>query len=286
MPQTLIQQQMLTQTSISTPCSTWLSWLTATPQNDVYFLINTLSDPNPVKRFYAHDWIEEAFPIYHGTALAHLAEVSPWLVKVKRSQLFHLGKMLDSEPFSDPSWGWAYQSQLDWRTQITHWQKYQFAWMGEEKIIFRFFDARIARTLLPKLGRGDWALLMMPVEDCFIEESETKVIYSRPPYAEPFISPADYILSEALIKVWRNSEQAYINVIDNFYIQFWENHPTLADPLDEPEGRLIALIREWMDECQQKRLDTAHLFDDLFLRYLDEKGYLPDMTRSTNAVSV
>lgn len=62
MPQTVIQQQMLTQTSISTPGSTWLSWLTATPQNDVYFLINTLSDSNPVKRFYAHDWIEEAFP--------------------------------------------------------------------------------------------------------------------------------------------------------------------------------------------------------------------------------
>lgn len=157
-------------------------------------------------------------------------------------------------------------------------------WGGENH--FRFFDARIARTLLPKLGRGDWALLMMPVEDCFIEESETKVIYSRPPYAEPFISPADYILSEVLIKVWRNSEQAYLNVIDNFYIQFWENHPTLADSLDEPEGRLIALIREWMDECQQKRLDTAYLFDDLFLRYLDEKGYLPDMTRSANAVSV
>lgn len=286
MPQTLIQKQTLTQVITSTQSPTWLSWLTALSQNDVYFLINTLAEPNPIKRFYANDWIEEAFPIYHGTALAHLSDISPWLVKVKRSQLFHLGKMLDNEPFSDPSWGWAYHSQLDWRTQITHWQKYQFAWMGEDKIIFRFFDARIARTLLPRLGRGDWALLMMPVEDCFIEESEMKVIYSRPPYAEPFISPADYILSEALIKVWRNSEQAYLNVIDNFYIQFWENHPSLADPLDEPEGRLIGLIRDWMDECQQRRLDTAYLFDNLFVRYLDEKGYLPDMTWSANAVSV
>ncbi len=42
---------------------TWTSWLTNTIQSDVYFLINTLSQPNPIKQFYINDWIEEAFPI-------------------------------------------------------------------------------------------------------------------------------------------------------------------------------------------------------------------------------
>lgn len=28
---------------------TWTSWLTNTIQSDVYFLINTLSQPNPIK---------------------------------------------------------------------------------------------------------------------------------------------------------------------------------------------------------------------------------------------
>ena len=43
---------------------TWTSWLTNTIQSDVYFLINTLSQPNPIKQFYINDWIEEAFSIY------------------------------------------------------------------------------------------------------------------------------------------------------------------------------------------------------------------------------
>ncbi|MEY0159625.1 DUF4123 domain-containing protein, partial [Providencia manganoxydans] len=89
---------------------TWTSWLTNTIQSDVYFLINTLSQPNPIKQFYINDWIEEAFPIYRGTALSHLSSVSPWLVKVKPSQYSHLGQVLDTMPLGDNSWGWAYHS--------------------------------------------------------------------------------------------------------------------------------------------------------------------------------
>lgn len=83
---------------------TWTSWLTNTIQSDVYFLINTLSQPNPIKQFYINDWIEEAFPIYRGTALSHLSSVSPWLVKVKPSQYSHLGQVLDTMPLGDNSW--------------------------------------------------------------------------------------------------------------------------------------------------------------------------------------
>ena len=257
---------------------TWTSWLTNTIQSDVYFLINTLSQPNPIKQFYINDWIEEAFPIYRGTALSHLSSVSPWLVKVKPSQYSHLGQVLDTMPLGDNSWGWAYHSQLDWRTQITHWQKHQLVIMNDKKVIFRFFDARIARTLLPKLSLGDWAVLMMPVDDCLIEGDEVNENYTRPQYADPFISPVDYELREHLITAWRDSEQAYVNVINNFYIQFWEKQSELAYQLDEVDGRLIGFIRDWMDECQKNRLDTAYLYDDLFLRYLNKNNILPDMT--------
>ncbi|MGJ3352982.1 DUF4123 domain-containing protein [Providencia sp. Je.9.19] len=254
-----IQRQTLPQAPTSTESPTWLSWLTGTSQNDVYFLINTLSDPNPIKRFYTHDWIEEAFPIYHGTALAHLVEVSPWLVKIKRSQLFHLGQALDNKPYSDTSWGWAYQSQLDWGTQITHWQKYQFALMGEEKIIFRFFDARVARTLLPKLNKGDWSLLMMPVEDCFIENGETNSVFSRPQYADPFISPADYTLGEHLIQAWRNSNYAIDLIVENMLLNFWEDRGELALRIFNNESNIEANIKQWLIECQSKNVDITYL---------------------------
>ncbi|MEX9761611.1 hypothetical protein [Proteus mirabilis] len=91
-------------------------------------------------------------------------------------------------------------------------------------------------------------------------------------------SPVDYELREHLITAWRDSEQAYVNVINNFYIQFWEKQSELAYQLDEVDGRLIGFIRDWMDECQKNRLDTAYLYDDLFLRYLNKNNLLPDMT--------
>lgn len=159
--------------------STWTSWLNSSPQSSVCFFLNTLADPNPVKRFYQQDWIDEAFSIYQGTDLAHLSEVGPWLVKVKPSRLANIGIQLDNSPFSDNSWGWAYHSQLDWKEQIIHWQKHQIVTINEKKRMFRFFDARIARTLLPKLREGDWSTLMRPIDDCFIEQDGEGVVYPR-----------------------------------------------------------------------------------------------------------
>lgn len=247
---------------------TWTEWLTHSSNHNVYFLVNTLASPNPVKRFYAQDWIEEALPIYNGTALAHLSDIGPWLIKTKPSQLINLGASLDREPFHDNSWGWAYHSQLAWREQITHWQKHQLVLINKEKRVFRFFDSRVARTLIPHLERADWALLMMPIEDCFIECGETNATFSRPKYGEPFISPADYRLSEHLMKVWRNSEQSFSNIVDNFYFQFWEKQTAWAVQLDEQEGYLKTLIHEWMEENQKNNRDITFLDDEIFINYL------------------
>ncbi|WP_438873196.1 hypothetical protein [Providencia hangzhouensis] len=43
---------------------------------------------------FANDWVEQAFPIYNGTALAHLIGQSPWLVKLKPSAYAHWGNCL------------------------------------------------------------------------------------------------------------------------------------------------------------------------------------------------
>ncbi|WP_241750951.1 DUF4123 domain-containing protein [Providencia rettgeri] len=83
----------------------WTTWLTASNTDPIYLLLNTLATPNPTDLLFANDWVEQAFPIYNGTALAHLIGQSPWLVKLKPSAYAPLGQLLDRKGLSDNTWG-------------------------------------------------------------------------------------------------------------------------------------------------------------------------------------
>ncbi|MFP4815722.1 DUF4123 domain-containing protein [Providencia hangzhouensis] len=82
------------------------TWLTASNTDPIYLLLNTLATPNPRQLLFANDWVEQAFPIYNGTALAHLIGQSPWLVKLKPSAYAPLGNCLTVQGLSDNTWGW------------------------------------------------------------------------------------------------------------------------------------------------------------------------------------
>ena len=263
--------------------ATWTEWLRNTEKGDVYFLLNTLISGDPLNRFYANDWIEEALPLYAGTRLSHLSSVGPLIIKIKWQALSAMAKILETEPFSDNSWGWAYHSTDSWDHQIKHWQKYQFVMFEGEERIFRLFDSRVAQVIIPACKPADWSYLLMPVTDCFISTSQDNVIITRPGPAEPKTSSVRFVLGAHLCRAWEQSPQCRVNMADNFYIQFWDEFPELALTLDEPEGRLMTLINHCMDEYQADLVHIAYLNNDMFIRYLKKNNLTDDKSGITDA---
>lgn len=132
---------------------TWTQWVSNISKGDIYFFINTSPTSDSIKRFYSHNWVDEAIPLYRGTGLDHLTEISPWLIKIKSISLYHLAKELDECPLEDKYWGWAYHSHLNWKEQIKHWQYYQMVTVDNELVHLRIFDPRIAEIFLPNLKK-------------------------------------------------------------------------------------------------------------------------------------
>ncbi|PHM62637.1 DUF4123 domain-containing protein [Xenorhabdus ishibashii] len=99
----------------STQKTSWATWLGGSDKSPVYLMINPLSVPNPVNTLYVNNWVEQAFPLYSGTSLAHLMEQGPWLIQPKMDCLSTFARLLDHRAFSDGSWGWAYRSDTGWQ---------------------------------------------------------------------------------------------------------------------------------------------------------------------------
>ncbi|WP_254361407.1 DUF4123 domain-containing protein [Photorhabdus heterorhabditis] len=86
----------------------WQQWLTTPDKPPVFFMLNSLAEPNPVNLFYKNDWVEQAFPLYSGTPnsgtpMDHLLAQSPWLVQPGSGCLSIIGHRLDSQTLSDNS---------------------------------------------------------------------------------------------------------------------------------------------------------------------------------------
>ncbi len=263
--------------------TTWRTWLTSDSRYDIYFLLNKLARPDPSDLFYRHDWIDEAQPLYAGTPLSHLGSAGPWLVRVKWQTLSATGQHLDNAPFPDDSWGWAYRSTGSWDAQITHWQQYQRVLSEGEDRILRLFDARIAAVLIPACKPADWASLLAPVAGCCIPAPDGNIILNRPAGTGRTELHGLFVPGRHLTEAWCNSAQSRRNIADNFYIRFWDAHPDMAFQLDEPEGRLLRLINDYIDTCREDLTDVTRAGNHLFIRYLTDRDVIHKQTGTPDA---
>lgn len=262
---------------------TWRTWLTSDSRHDVYFLLNKLARPDPSDLFYRHDWIDEAQPLYAGTPLSHLGSSGPWLVRVKWQMLSAMGQHLDNSPFPDDSWGWAYRSTGSWDAQITHWQQYQRVLSEGEDRILRLFDARVAAVLIPACKPADWASLLAPVAGCCIPAPDSNIILNRPAGTGRTEPHGLFVPGRHLTEAWCKSAQSRRNIADNFYIRFWDAHPDMAFQLDEPEGRLLRLINDYIDTCREDLTDVTRAGNHLFIRYLTDRDVIHKQTGTPDA---
>lgn len=264
--------------------TTWRTWIANVRQGDVYFLLNRLAHSDPTALFYHHNWIDEAIPLYAGTPLSHLGTAGPWLVRAKWQAFSGMAEILDTGPFSDDSWGWAYHSEDSWENQIAHWQKYQLITFEGEERVLRLFDPRVAAVLIPACKPADWSSLLRPLADCCIPSSQGNRVVNRLPSTGYSTVPSRFEPGVHLTQAWNRSEQARRNVADNFQITFWEEYPELALTLDEPPGRLFSLINSCMDDYENDLVDVVWLKNDMFIRYLKNNNLMENYSGTVNAI--
>ncbi|MDC9621718.1 DUF4123 domain-containing protein [Xenorhabdus sp. XENO-7] len=233
-------------TMIETSLS-WQTWLNKPNDAPVFFILNSLAQPNPIDQFYRNDWVEQAFPLYSGTPMHKMLKQSPWLVQAKSHGLFQIGEILDRHALSDNSWGWAYRSYTSWQEQLAHWQYRQLVIMNGEQVLFRIMDARVFGAMLPAFTPSDWSLMLSPVTELMIDIPQPMQFY-RPETCGEGNSEIPFILDEHLLAVWLRSPYGLKVLSSSLYDDLWENHGEMAKQLDQPVGSLELRIEQWLQQ--------------------------------------
>ncbi|TDB49219.1 DUF4123 domain-containing protein [Photorhabdus khanii] len=248
----------------------WQQWLTASNKPPVFFMLNSLAEPNPVTLFYKNDWVEQAFPLYSGTPMDHLLAQSPWLVQPKSGYLSVIGHLLDSQTLSDNSWGWAYRSEDLWAQQLNHWRSRQQVILQEKQVLLRSMDPRILSQLLPAMIISDWSGFLTPVSELMIDAPEPQ-IYSRPENCGHGGSERPFVLDNHLLYAWRHSDYALKGKAFMISSDLWENHGGLAIKLDEPKGQLQKQIINWLKARLENGDNISNLTSEDYLQALNEQ---------------
>ncbi|MDC9580708.1 DUF4123 domain-containing protein [Xenorhabdus sp. PR6a] len=242
----------------TTPTLTWQQWLSESHDTPVFFMLNSLANPDPIKHFYLNDWVEQAFPLYSGTPMRKMLKQSPWLVQAKVSQLPSIGSMLDHHAVSDNSWGWAYQSPAPWQEQLAHWQRRQRVMLQGEQVVFRMMDTRVFGALVPAFTPSDWAELLTPVTELLIDLPQP-TRFPRPEECGQGNSDIPFTLGEHLQRVWLHSPYGLKVLSSALYNDLWENHGEMAKQLDNPVGSLEHHVENWL----RQKLEVGYRVDKL-----------------------
>ncbi|WP_446471072.1 DUF4123 domain-containing protein [Xenorhabdus stockiae] len=248
----------------STPKTNWTIWLGGSDQSPAYLIINPLAALNPVNTLYVNNWVEQAFPLYSGTPLAHLMEQGPWLIQPKVDCLPTLARLLDCRAFSDGSWGWAYRSDTNWQAQLDHWQRHQLVTLRDEQVVFRLMDTRILRVLMPAMQPTDWTSLLNPVTELMVDMPEPTV-FLRPAQCPFSQIERPFVLEPHLIAAWEQSDFALEGLAKTLMYELWEAQGELALKRDTPEGTLIRDLEKWLRQHRQQgsRLQVMTIHDFL-----------------------
>lgn len=239
-------------THIDNTHPTWAQWLCTPQREPLFFILNSLAQPNPLTCFYQQDWVEQAFALYQDTPLQPMVLQGPWLIQPKITALPAIAAALQKRAFSDQSWGWAYRSALPWQQQIAHWQQRHLVQLDEQAVVLRLMDTRIIACLLPALTPDDWCELLNPVSELMLDLPQSETTPANRQYWPPAPhGPANYAqpftLGPHLIHSWESSAKARNNHAFALCCQLWEQQGQTALTLDTPKGAFADTMLAWVN---------------------------------------
>lgn len=161
----------------STPTETLIETFWATPGEEVYAVLDAARDPAVRAKLIASD-VRSAC-LYEGTLPKELADVAPYLVKLRRDHRF-TEQLLESG--WGRSWGIFVRAPVDFEAVRRHFRRFlRVADEAGKTLLFRYYDPRVLRVYLPTCTAAELDMLFGPLSAYFAEDTATDRlnVYSR-----------------------------------------------------------------------------------------------------------
>jgi Domain of unknown function (DUF4123) len=159
------------------PADTIIDALWASPGEEVYAVLDGARDPLVRAKLLASDVPNVC--LYEGNIPRELAEVAPYLVKLRKDDRF-TRQLLDSA--WGKSWGVFASAPADLETLRRHFRRLLRAQDERERtLLFRYYDPRVLRVYLPTCTETELDALFGPLSAYFVEEQDGSHlnVYSR-----------------------------------------------------------------------------------------------------------
>lgn len=151
--------------------------LWAASGEDVYAVLDAARDPAIVAKLVASDIPYTC--LYEGRIPRELADVAPYLVKLRREHRF-TRQLLESA--WGKSWGIFARAPADLESLRRHLRRLLRVTDPQGRtLIFRYYDPRVMRVYLPTCTTGELDAVFGPLTAYFVEDEDTRRlnVYTR-----------------------------------------------------------------------------------------------------------
>jgi hypothetical protein len=147
------------------------------PGEEAYAILDSARDPVIRAKLVASD-VHNAC-LYEGRIPREIAEVAPYLVRLRRGHRF-TEQLLESG--WGRSWGVFATSQADFETMRRHFRRFLRVTDETGKgLLFRWYDPRVLRVYLPSCTERELDAIFGPLSSYFVEDEDPERlnVYSR-----------------------------------------------------------------------------------------------------------
>jgi hypothetical protein len=211
----------------------------------LYAVLSSVSDAQPLKRYYQLDGSRVAEGIYHYTAYKDWHEVMPYLVELSINSPF-LAWVSET---SSTDWGWLAVSEQPRQRILDHLRSLTQINLPDEKtVFFRYWDGQFLPLILAASTEQQKNQLMGVFSSLWIRQQ----VIELPALAAPVLTGIVTLEEAQLAQLKQQNQTAHVSQLQRY---FSDKYPKRARLLgDEQVGRFITLIAE---KCQTHRLERV-----------------------------
>ncbi|UVE17754.1 DUF4123 domain-containing protein [Pseudomonas sp. LS44] len=128
---------------------------------ELWLIVDRLAEPDPIQQLFGADLMQDYVSLFQDSAVADMAELGPWLVRLPDGHAPLLQAWL-AEP--ERAWGWLASAEpLDLQVLANHWRSRMLVDDNGQRSLYRFQDNRVITRHLLALSAEQRALLLGPL---------------------------------------------------------------------------------------------------------------------------
>lgn len=159
-----------------------LDWNADLPQScQIYAIIDPLAENEPLKYWYQHADLTDAWPLYVGTEYGDDVLSGPWLLPL--SQLPSWPSWWQEQEENEQATGFLIASESSSERLVQHWKSLIKAGLDGEEVLFRFYDPRVLGPMLFTFTEDETRRFLGPTNEMLVWHQGEWM--SASPYPEP-----------------------------------------------------------------------------------------------------